>query len=392
MPRIRCAPLGASTLMIAAALALLTSTGSAQLTGPRVTWESTRSMLDFAMREGGIVATLTTPFTLTKSMDWITSGSIVEKAGASDKLTLSWNSEHFTASHDEEPNLNHYVASFIVDGAVEHTAEPVHEGDFRDCRIVPHEDHWDIWIATMTFTVDPNGQILFWSWMLDGVHQYALPQECSLGGRVDDGGLTAGRLGSAAAFADTLANLMTIDALIGGVTLGTVLQASLRAGPTGPAMVTIPAEALGQESGALTIAARDVPLDHAGVPALYAGEAYLEVVTTEGVVGGFVRPITPSVTAVAPTPPITELAFGLSPNPAVRTLRLQYRAPGSEPVSLEVHDVGGRRVRALDIAAGDGTYALDLVGDDGARLSPGIYFATLRSGERRATRRFVVTN
>lgn len=80
---------------------------------------------------------------------------------------------------------------------------------------------------------------------------------------------------------------------------------------------------------------------------------------------------------------------GAAPNPAPGSTTLRFSLPGSANVRLRLFDVRGRIVRTLaDREFGAGPTALhwDGRGDDGASLSPGIYWARLEVDRRVMTR------
>lgn len=88
------------------------------------------------------------------------------------------------------------------------------------------------------------------------------------------------------------------------------------------------------------------------------------------------------------------LSFALAPpapNPASSRAMIRYavRVPGA---TLDVYDVMGRKIRRFDISApGPGTILWQLRDESGRPLPPGIYFITLRSKEKVAVTRLVIT-
>lgn len=91
---------------------------------------------------------------------------------------------------------------------------------------------------------------------------------------------------------------------------------------------------------------------------------------------------TPPVTLAAPTP---------NPFRTRTTLRVALATAG--PLTLDIFDLSGRRVRRLaegDFAAGEHAYAWDGRTDAGARAVEGIYFARLFAGGRQAGRKITL--
>ena len=97
--------------------------------------------------------------------------------------------------------------------------------------------------------------------------------------------------------------------------------------------------------------------------------------------------------AVESRPGTGALAFvGIDPSPARAACRFSFRLERRSTLSLEVTDVRGRAVRRLGLGerpAGDGAIVFDGRDEGGAPLAAGVYFATLVTGEGRATRKFV---
>src|SRR5262249_52490088 len=88
-----------------------------------------------------------------------------------------------------------------------------------------------------------------------------------------------------------------------------------------------------------------------------------------------------------------DLRFALdspSPNPAIDgRLHLRFTLPGTEPVTVEVLDIAGRRVAARTGAGSLGSQSTDLTGNDAA-ITPGLYWIRLRQSGRQASIRAVV--
>ena len=77
-----------------------------------------------------------------------------------------------------------------------------------------------------------------------------------------------------------------------------------------------------------------------------------------------------------------------------RSTTVFYELPSSSPVTLEVYDLGGRRVRGLEEEpmkpAGRYQTVWDGRSDTGAHVTAGIYFFRLRAGNRVASRKVVL--
>jgi len=88
------------------------------------------------------------------------------------------------------------------------------------------------------------------------------------------------------------------------------------------------------------------------------------------------------------------LSLACAPNPSARGTTLHYTLPRRSTVSLEVYDVRGRLVRALQsgsFAAGDHEAYWDGRAMSGTRAGAGVYFVRLATGAHAATqRRFVL--
>jgi hypothetical protein len=101
----------------------------------------------------------------------------------------------------------------------------------------------------------------------------------------------------------------------------------------------------------------------------------------------------PVPTAVdAPAAPAFELAAPW-PNPARESAHLGFTLPRSGVLALTVHDLQGRRVRALAegrYEAGRYRLAWDLRDEAGRPVSPGLYLARLEFADGERTRRIVV--
>jgi hypothetical protein len=72
------------------------------------------------------------------------------------------------------------------------------------------------------------------------------------------------------------------------------------------------------------------------------------------------------------------------PNPARGALDVRYRLPDAAPARLELFDVSGRRLRALDVRGiGEGTARFERL----AELRAGVYVIRLSQGREQRTAR-----
>jgi glucose/arabinose dehydrogenase len=98
--------------------------------------------------------------------------------------------------------------------------------------------------------------------------------------------------------------------------------------------------------------------------------------------------------AVDPPGAASSLALRAYPVPSAGSTRLSFSLPAAGRVSLVVTDARGRRVRTLvpagPAADGDHFAAWDGRDDQGARVAPGVYFGSLRAGDRTETKRLIL--
>lgn len=81
------------------------------------------------------------------------------------------------------------------------------------------------------------------------------------------------------------------------------------------------------------------------------------------------------------------------PNPAAFGTTLSYSLPEATRVTIDIHDVGGRRIRRLldtDQTPGSHTVYWDAHGDDGAWAPAGVCYCRLQAGPRQTCRPMVV--
>jgi hypothetical protein len=99
--------------------------------------------------------------------------------------------------------------------------------------------------------------------------------------------------------------------------------------------------------------------------------------------------------AVAEAPGMMPSSFSLSqnaPNPFVSRTQISYSLSQEGPVSLDVFDASGARIRTLvddRIPAGAHTSTWDGTDDGGNRTPSGVYFYRLKTGDGLLTRRMI---
>jgi len=78
--------------------------------------------------------------------------------------------------------------------------------------------------------------------------------------------------------------------------------------------------------------------------------------------------------------------LGIGPNPARESFAIRWRARPGSPVSIELHDVAGRRLRNVDVAvanASESESRFESLHD----LHAGLYWVRLRQGKQTVTKR-----
>ncbi len=83
------------------------------------------------------------------------------------------------------------------------------------------------------------------------------------------------------------------------------------------------------------------------------------------------------------------------PNPVRQSASLRWSMPAASDATLEIYDVSGRRVAQLHSGraeAGAHTTSWNLMDEQGARVSPGLYFVRFASGSEERSTRLVVVN
>jgi hypothetical protein len=88
-------------------------------------------------------------------------------------------------------------------------------------------------------------------------------------------------------------------------------------------------------------------------------------------------------------PAATFALRGLTPNPSLGDAAVAFSLPSGEPATLEIFDLGGRRVMQHEVGSlGAGTHRLGL--GTAGRLAPGVYSLRLVQGAHQASARGVV--
>jgi subtilase family serine protease len=102
-----------------------------------------------------------------------------------------------------------------------------------------------------------------------------------------------------------------------------------------------------------------------------------------------------SVDVPAPeAPPAVSFLGPVLPNPFTARTTIRFGLAQAAPVTLDIHDVAGRRVRSLaegtPYAAGAHALEWDARDDDGRGVRAGVYFCRLRAGTYGAVRRMIL--
>jgi hypothetical protein len=116
--------------------------------------------------------------------------------------------------------------------------------------------------------------------------------------------------------------------------------------------------------------------------------------TTNDIYGNRVTPGGAIPTGVGDTPAARAFVLGdAHPNPFSAGTTVELALPGAAEVSVEVFDVAGRRVRAMDLgrlAAGSTRLAFDGRDDRARALPSGVYFYRVRAAGATLTRKIVI--
>ena len=90
--------------------------------------------------------------------------------------------------------------------------------------------------------------------------------------------------------------------------------------------------------------------------------------------------------------PTLALALGMRAldSPLCSTLKLACDLPGSEPATLEVFDVAGRRLARRELLPTSAGSTLQVEAGSGMRFAPGAYFLRLTQGNRAPSRKMVL--
>ena len=79
-----------------------------------------------------------------------------------------------------------------------------------------------------------------------------------------------------------------------------------------------------------------------------------------------------------------------APNPATRVARIHLVRSGREPAGLAIIDAAGRRIRTLQLGAGESAVTWDLRNEFGAPVPAGLYFAVTHGNGRKLSRPILV--
>jgi hypothetical protein len=308
----------------------------------------------------------------------------------------SW---HIVPPHGEGENANRAMASLFFDAKTEYKGGMWTAGTKAAAGSLPHGSHWDLFVLAASVVVAPAFDIMSYDWLVFGKHTSKTIIPISFfAGHVDDGTTTT-HLGTIVGVADTADSYVDVAGIVEGISPSDVVSASVRAGPSGPIITNVPLQSMADDQGNLTIDAHFLFFDPSARPSLNQ-QAYLELVTTQGVIGGSLARIGSSglLGIEGPDLPTRVELQAPYPNPANRGISIRYAIPASlshQTVGLAVYDIFGRRVRTIErgrVESGDITRTFDLRGDDGRRLGNGLYFLTLRVGAVSTTRKLAIVD
>ena len=310
-----------------------------------------------------------------------------------------WSSWHIVPPHGEGENANRAMGEIGFDAEAEYKGGMWTEADKGRAGFLPHGQHWDLFVMTASCVVAPAYDILSYSWLVFGKHtsKSITPPVSYLSGHVDDG-TTTSHLGAVVGLADTADNYVDVAGIVQGISPSDVMSGSVRAGPSGPIIVNLPLQSMADDEGNLTINAHFLFFDHSALPSLQQ-QAYLELVTTQGVIGGNLGTIGSGLVGVGEShfPERVELQAPY-PDPARSGIGIRYGIPPSlsrQTLDLAVYDVIGRRVRTIEqgpAESGEATRIFDLRSDDGRKLGNGLYFLRLRVGAAISIRKFAIVD
>ena len=127
-------------------------------------------------------------------------------------------------------------------------------------------------------------------------------------------------------------------------------------------------------------------------PTVQAGEQYGYQLVVSGERGttasGEVWVTIPTTTGIDPGASVFALRR-IAPNPVIDRLNVTFSLSSSEPATVELLDISGRRVLAREVGSmGVGIHNVDL--SIGRQNAPGVYFLRLMQGSQTQTRRVVV--
>jgi hypothetical protein len=106
--------------------------------------------------------------------------------------------------------------------------------------------------------------------------------------------------------------------------------------------------------------------------------------------GGEAQVEIPSVTGVGSGPRANFALTGVAPNPVIDKMSVSFTLASSEPASLELLDVTGRRVLAHEVGSfGAGSHRIQIA--TGGQVPAGLYFLRLSQAGRIASSRVAIT-
>jgi len=140
-----------------------------------------------------------------------------------------------------------------------------------------------------------------------------------------------------------------------------------------------------QQSGAVSPFPLDYVIDQDGDVAYWATEYDPDAMTA------VIDALLASETATPDTPPAPRPCLAVHPNPFNPRTTIHLDLPRAGPVTLDLHDLRGRRLRRLladaPHAAGAHAVGLDAHDGQGRPLPSGVYMLVLRTEDHRVTRK-----
>jgi hypothetical protein len=100
-----------------------------------------------------------------------------------------------------------------------------------------------------------------------------------------------------------------------------------------------------------------------------------------------------SILDPGPHEPLVDRIYQNFPNPFLTKTTIAYTVGKQTEIEIAIFDVRGRRVRTLvsrRASPGRYTTAFDGTDDRGERVSPGVYFYRLTTGEQRSVKKMII--